>query len=405
MLKFRVFALAGAALAVWVSACSDDAEPSSGPAAGGRGGGNNTDAGGGSGGSQGGTGTGGSSGGSTGTGSGGTSGSGSEGSAGASTGGAAGGSSGTAGSSGSAGTAGSSGSAGTGGSAGAAGSAGAGGTAGSPGNGWTQVWADEFNGTAIDSSKWEHEVDCWGGGNGEDQCYVSAAKNSFLRDGFLHIVALKDRPSGAVSATDPTIVTKGHSSARLRTLGKGDWKYGRVEARMKLPFGKGLWPAFWMLPTERVYGGWAASGEIDIMEAINLKSGPHQVHGTLHYGGAWPANVNTGTHYTPPSNAWENFYTYAVEWEEGEIRWFVDQKHYATQTKWRTTAAAFPAPFDQKFHIILNVAVGGQWPGPPDGTTTFPQEMVVDYVRVYVCSTDRDKGHGCGTRDPRILPL
>ena len=381
-----------ALLALAFAACSDDSEPPAGPgpdagggARGGSGGGA-PDASGGSSGSSGG----------------------SAGSAGASSGGASGATAGGASGSGGTATGGSSGTS-TGGSAGSAGTAGVGGTGGSggsdPGNGWTQVWADEFDGNAIDSSKWEHEVDCWGGGNGEDQCYVSAAKNSFVKDGFLHIVAIKDRPSGAVSATDPTVVTKGHSSARLRTLGKGDWKYGRVEAKMKLPFGKGLWPAFWMLPTDRVYGGWAASGEIDIMEAINLKSGPNEVHGTLHYGGAWPNNVNSGTGYKPPENLWEDFHRYAIEWQEGEIRWFYDQKHYLTQTKWRTTAGAFPAPFDQKFHIILNVAVGGQWPGPPDGTTTFPQEMVVDYVRVYACASDRATGKGCGTSDPAIKPL
>jgi beta-glucanase (GH16 family) len=267
------------------------------------------------------------------------------------------------------------------------------------------VWADEFDGTAIDTSKWEHEVDCWGGGNGEDQCYVADAKNSFVEGGFLHLVALDDRPSGRVSATDASIVTKGHSSARLRTLGRGDWKYGRIEARARLPYGQGLWPAFWMLPTARVYGGWAASGEIDIMEAVNLRPGANLVHGTLHYGGAWPANVNSGTSHEPSSNAWEEFHVYAVEWEEGEIRWFVDETHYATQTAWRTTAAPFPAPFDEAFHVMLNVAVGGQWPGPPDGTTTFPQEMTVDYVRVYSCAADPVQGHGCGTSDPSVNPL
>jgi beta-glucanase (GH16 family) len=388
----RVFGLIGALFGVGFAACSDATEPPASPAAGGSG-----------------TGTGGS--GDAAAGSSGRSGGGTGASGGSPNGGTGGGSAGgTGGSSGAGGsTAGSSGSsgAGSGGAAGSTGGAG-GGSGGSGGvspEGWTQVWADEFDGNAIDRNKWEHEVNCWGGGNGEDQCYVNAAKNAFVREGFLHIVALKDRPSGAVSETDPTITTKGHSSARLRTLGKGDWKYGRVEARMKLPFGQGLWPAFWMLPTDRVYGGWAASGEIDILEAINLKPGANEVHGTLHYGGAWPANVNTGTEYHPPKNVWEEFHLYAIEWQEGEVRWFVDQKHYATQTKWRTTAGPFPAPFDQKFHVILNVAVGGQWPGPPDSTTTFPQELVVDYVRVYACEADRVTGKGCGTSDPAIDPL
>jgi len=321
------------------------------------------------------------------------------------TGGSSSGSGGASGSSGSAsgGTSGSGGAAGSSGSS-SGGSGGAGGSTG-PGKGWTQVWADEFDGSAIDSSKWEHEVDCWGGGNGEDQCYVADAKNSFVSDGFLHIVAIDDSPSGRVSATDANIVTKGHSSARLRTLGHGDWKYGRIEARAKLPFGQGLWPAFWMLPTDRVYGGWAASGEIDIMEAVNLRAGANLVHGTLHYGGAWPANVHTGTSTQPSSNAWENFHVYAVEWEEGIVRWFVDDAHYETQNDWYSSAAAYPAPFNERFHVILNVAVGGAWPGPPNDSTTFPQEMVVDYVRVYECSLDSATGHGCGTTDPSVTPL
>ena len=273
--------------------------------------------------------------------------------------------------------------------------------------GWTLVWSDEFDGPSIDPNKWEHEVNCWGGGNGEDQCYVADEKNSFITDGELHIVALADHPSGAVAGpdNDPAIVTLGHSSARLRTLTHGDWKYGRIEALAKLPHGQGLWPAIWMLPSDSVYGGWAASGEIDIMEAINLGPGANQVHGTLHYGGAWPNNTNSGTSFEPATNAWESYHLYAVEWEEGTIRWFVDDTHYATQNQWYSDAGTFPAPFDERFHLLLNVAVGGAWPGPPDASTTFPQEMVVDYVRVYSCDLDPATGHGCGTTDPSIVPL
>ncbi len=285
------------------------------------------------------------------------------------------------------------------------GGAGAGGGTGE--NGWELVWSDEFDGTSIDETKWEHEVNCWGGGNNEDQCYVADAKNSFLEDGMLHIVAIDDSPSAAVGGPDdnPAIVTLGHSSARLRTMNRGDFRYGRIEARMKLPSGQGLWPAFWMLPTDSVYGGWAASGEIDIIEAVNLGPANNAVYGTIHYGGAWPDNTNSGSSTSPSGNAWESFHVYAVEWEEGEIRWFVDERHYLTQTEWRTAAGDFPAPFDQRFHILLNVAVGGSWPGPPDATTTFPQEMVVDYVRVYACGADPVAGHGCGTSDPSVQPL
>lgn len=268
------------------------------------------------------------------------------------------------------------------------------------------MWADEFDGPALDTSKWTHETDCWGGGNNEDQCYVADAKNSFIEAGFLHIKVIKDSPSGPEGggSGNTGVVTKGHSSARLRTLGQGDFKYGRMEARLKLPFGQGLWPAFWMLPTDNAYGSWAASGEIDILEAVNLNP-TNEVFGTLHYGGEWPENTSTGSSFTPSSNAWEQFHVYAVEWEAEEVRWFVDETHYQTQNDWFSANADYPAPFNQRFHILLNVAVGGSWPGPPDVTTTFPQEMQVDYVRVYECSLDSATGHGCGTTDPLVQPL
>jgi beta-glucanase (GH16 family) len=291
------------------------------------------------------------------------------------------------------------------------GGAGTGGTpSGSGGartDGYEPVWRDEFDGPNIDVSKWEHEVNCWGGGNNEDQCYVADEKNSFIEAGVLHIVVLADSPSGREgggSENPDNVVTRGHSSGRLRTMNRADFKYGRFEARLMLPRTQGLWPAFWMLPTDNVFGGWAKSGEIDIMEAVNLDP-EERIYGTLHYGDAWPNNLHTGAETIPSSKAWENFHLYAVEWEEGEIRWFIDEKHYATQNKWSTVEAPFPAPFNERFHIILNVAIGGSWPGPPDPTTEMPQEMLVDYVRVYRCAADPERGKGCGTRDPAVEPL
>ncbi len=265
--------------------------------------------------------------------------------------------------------------------------------------GWDLVWNDEFEGTSIDASRWEHETNCWGGGNNEQQCYGSAGKNSFVQDGTLHIVAIEDSPNGAIGGpdNDPTLVTRPYSSARIRSLGRGDFKYGRMEARMRLPTGQGLWPAFWMLPSANVYGGWAQSGEIDIMEAVNPLPEQNIVHGTLHFGAAWPENVSSSADHTPSVGVWETFYTYAVEWEEGEIRWFVDDFPYASQTEWYSEGNDYPAPFDQEFHLILNLAVGGNWPGAPNAQTTFPQDLSVDYVRVYQCTKDRATGKGCGT--------
>ncbi|MBT8197235.1 MAG: glycoside hydrolase family 16 protein, partial [Acidimicrobiia bacterium] len=189
-----------------------------------------------------------------------------------------------------------------------------------------------------------------------------------------------------------------------------EWQYGRFEIRARLPHGQGLWPAIWMLPTDSPYGGWAAGGEIDIMEAVNLKAGTdldsRSVHGTLHYGAEWPDNRSSGAAFPfREGSPADSFHVYAVEWEEGEIRWYVDDTHYATQTSngWYTQAAGADgaAPFDHPFHLILNVAVGGTWPGPPDAETEFPQVMEVDYVRVYECSASPGDGTGCATVSDR----
>jgi len=276
--------------------------------------------------------------------------------------------------------------------------------------GWERVWADEFDGDGIDEARWQHAVDCWGGGNNEDQCYVDEDDNTFVADGRLHLVALKDSPTGAVGGPDGdgNIVGKGHSSGKLTTQGMGDMLYGRIEVRARLPFGQGIWPAIWMMPTDSEYGGWARSGEIDIMEAINLKAAgaePNRVHGTLHYGDGWPNNVHSGEHHDPPGDVTTEFHTYAVEWERGEIRWYVDDVHFATQNTWYSAGNAYPAPFDKRFYLILNLAVGGEWPGWPDDTTTFPQELVLEYVRVYRCAADPTDGIGCGTVDPAVVPL
>jgi beta-glucanase (GH16 family) len=240
---------------------------------------------------------------------------------------------------------------------------------------WKLVWSDEFEGPTIDLNKWEHEVNAWGGGNNELQYYTDRPENSRIHNGVLQIVARKETFTGPEG-------TREFTSARLRTKGRGDWKYGRIEVRAKMPIGQGIWPAIWMLPTDNAYGTWAASGEIDIMEYLGQK--PNEVFGTLHYGGKWPNNVHTGKTYTLTQGTFhDDFHVFAIEWERGEIRWYVDGKHYQTQTQWRSEGGEFPAPFDQRFHLLLNVAVGGNLPGSPNAATEFPQVMHVDYVRVY----------------------
>lgn len=283
---------------------------------------------------------------------------------------------------------------------------------------WQLVWSDEFNGSAIDTNKWSFEKNCMGGGNNELQCYTDRADNAYVSDGKLHIVAKKETFNGQAKGDDDptynpgdTSVKRDYTSARLRTKNKGDWKFGRMEIRAKLPQGQGIWPAIWMLPTEWKYGGWPLSGEIDIMEAVNNNTGAadNNVHGTLHYGDAWPNNKYTGINYVPAKKVWEEYHTYAVEWEDGEIRWYVDNTHFATQTKkgWYTKGSSIEgAPFDQKFHMILNLAVGGNWPGNPNANTTFPQEMTVEFVKVYNCAANTTTGKGCASNvDPAIKPL
>ncbi len=243
-------------------------------------------------------------------------------------------------------------------------------------NGWELVWSDEFEGEEIDTTSWEHEVNGDGGGNNELQYYTDSKANSYIKDGFLVIKAMKKNYRG-----------KFYTSARLRTKGKKDWTYGRFDIRAKLPIQQGIWPAIWMLPTDYVYGGWPKSGEIDIMEIVGHK--PSTLHGTIHYGPEWPNNKHTGGTYELPEGETfaDEFHVFSVEWEENEIRWYIDDQLYSTKTPADTDP--HPWPFDQDFHLILNLAIGGNWPGNPDENTTFPKYMWVDYARVYKRTIDK----------------
>ncbi|MEH6596065.1 MAG: family 16 glycosylhydrolase [Colwellia polaris] len=297
---------------------------------------------------------------------------------------------------------------------------------------WGLVWSDEFDGTAINSQNWTHEVNCDGGGNQEKQCYTDSADNSYLADGMLNIVALPAEEGAALPYT----------SARMITRYKAGFKYGRVEMRAKVPAGQGSWPAFWMMPTDEEYGEWPRSGEIDIFESVNLGVSDAEgnvesnVHGTLHYGKSWPDNSSSGKSYSlaDGANPADGFHTYALEWQEGEIRWYMDGYLYATQrqssvrynskdeavglahkgwfteyyeqvsgelkTFWDT------APFDKEFYLILNFAVGGSWPENVNelgvDATAFhaDNKFEVDYVRVYECLSNPETGKGCETVRP-----
>ena len=241
---------------------------------------------------------------------------------------------------------------------------------------WTLVWNDEFDGTSVDTTKWNFENKGDGFGNNEAQYY--RPENATVEDGKLVINAKKESYGG-----------RSYTSAKLFAQNKGDFKYGKIEASIRLPLGQGFWPAFWMMPTDGVYGGWAASGEVDIMEAKGRL--PYVVGGTIHYGGGWPNNVYSSKNYDfPAGQSINEFHTYGIEWEPGEIRWYVDGNLFSTQTDWYTRGStgeekySFPAPFDQEFYPILNLAIGGTFDGgllPPDNL--FPARMEVDYVRVY----------------------
>jgi beta-glucanase (GH16 family) len=235
------------------------------------------------------------------------------------------------------------------------------------------VWADEFDGAAVDPLHWEMQLGdgcpaLCGWGNAELQYYQS--ENAIVADGELRIVAREESVAGY-----------DYSSARMRSKDLADFELGRIEMRARMPVGQGLWPAFWMLFTEGVYGTWAASGEIDILEYLGHN--PDRAIGTIHYGDVSPGNVSTTNDYILPSGSFdEAFHTFAIEWEACRIRWFVDDNLYATETAWNSTGGPYPAPFDEKFHLLLNLAVGGNFPGPPDMSTIFPQQLVVDHVRV-----------------------
>lgn len=240
------------------------------------------------------------------------------------------------------------------------------------------VWEDDFDGPTLDYSKWECEVNALGGGNNELQIYTDQARNVRLENGCLVLEAHRETTtlSGAV---------RDYSSGRVRTKHRGDWCYGRFEIRAKLPKGPGIWPAIWMLPTDEKYGPWAASGEIDIMELLGHE--PHQIMGTIHYGAAWPQNTSDGSENfrLETGDFSDGFHVFRIDWDETGMKWFCDDQLFreTPASRWFSKSASSPAPFNERFHILLNIAVGGNWPGNPNDQTIFPQQMLVDWVRVY----------------------
>src|SRR5579862_935298 len=241
---------------------------------------------------------------------------------------------------------------------------------------WTMTFHDEFDGPrgeAPSVARWGRDIGGGGFGNNELESYTDGSKNAFLDgEGHLVIEARKE------STTGKDGIHRDYSSARLKTKGIFSQRYGKVEARMKLPKGQGIWPAFWMLGDDIGKAGWPGCGEIDIMESI----GPigNICHGTLH-GPGYSGGAGKTSQITSPVSLADGFHDYAVEWNPSGIKWFLDGKLYHTVTP--KDVAPNGWPFDQPFFIIMNLAVGGGWPGNPDSTTQFPQRLVIDHVRVY----------------------
>lgn len=239
--------------------------------------------------------------------------------------------------------------------------------------GWTLVWSDEFSqpdGSAPDPAKWGYDKGGNGWGNNEWQYYTDRTNNARIENGHLIIEARKE-----------SFGSRNYTSARLLTKNRSDWTYGRMEARIKVPRGQGMWPAFWMLGNNIDSVGWPTCGEIDIMECIGRE--PKTVYGTIH-GPGYSGGGSVGGSTTTRTDVADDFHVFTIEWETNEIRWYMDNYIYFTATPADLGGAQWV--FDHPHFIILNLAVGGNWPGYPDGTTVFPQQMLVDYVRVYIPS-------------------
>ncbi len=240
--------------------------------------------------------------------------------------------------------------------------------------GYTLAWADEFNGTSLNTTDWSFENgdgcpgNC-GWGNNELEYYTERPENLFFQDGKMIIEARKENYAAG----------KPYTSSKILTRGKKVFKFGRIDIRAKLPKGKGIWPAFWMLPQSNVFGGWPKSGELDIMEMIGHQ--PATTYGTLHFGPG-PGSTQLGGNYTLPSGIFnDQFHVFSVEWKLNEIKWLIDGVVYSTHTSAEFGANNYP--FNEDFFLIVNMAVGGNWPGNPDATTYLPQWLILDYIRVY----------------------
>lgn len=243
---------------------------------------------------------------------------------------------------------------------------------------WKLIWSDEFSGAANtppDPSKWTYDLGAGGWGNSELEDYTNDPSNAHLDgDGNLVIHVLNPSPGT-------------YTSARLKTEGQFTTEYGKIEARIKLPYGQGIWPAFWMLGSNITTVGWPQCGEVDIMENIGRE--PSVNHGSMHGPGYSGGDSLTAIYSLPNGQKLsDDFHTFTFIWTPQSAEFFVDSRSYEKRTP-ADVPAGSQWVFNTPFFLILNVAVGGSWPGYPDSTTVFPQDMLIDYVRVY----DMAPGH------------
>ncbi|MEM9836563.1 MAG: family 16 glycosylhydrolase [Bacteroidota bacterium] len=235
--------------------------------------------------------------------------------------------------------------------------------------GYDLVWRDEFNGTSINTNDWTFEMGNSGWGNNEWQYYTDRSENAYLSDGSLVIEAREEAFGGA-----------DYTSARMITLNKQSFTFGRIDIRAILPEGQGIWPALWMLGTNITDIGWPACGEIDIMELVGHE--PSTVHGTIHWGpqGQGYSNFTGGSYSLAGEKFSEQYHVFSILWEPGSIQWLVDDNEFFSIN---TNTVNGNYPFNDDFFFIFNIAVGGNWPGYPDASTVFPQRIYVDYIRVF----------------------
>jgi beta-glucanase (GH16 family) len=287
--------------------------------------------------------------------------------------------------------------------------------------GWQLVWSDEFNGTELDRTKWKPERSCWGGGNNERQCYTDRLRNIRVFGGNLYLLAYQEKFRGPdrppeIESKPGAKRTQPYTSGKVRTLGLASWKYGKIEFRAKPPARQGTWPAVWMMPAASHYGGWPRSGEIDILEGVNLGAscpeckgnvGENRMISAIHFGDYAPANKLKDMRVALPSYALpsNDFHIWTLEWGKGLMRFYLDGRKYweLRPGDWETAsplAKGNPdAPFDQPFYLMANLAIGGKLSEDNNdkgvAADVVPAAFAIDWIRVYQCAEDRETGLAC----------